>query len=280
MDSKKISFHCSMGTIWPHCGPDKAFRVKDIQIGSLWKKFPKAIRLQYYTDWDSEEELPYWFVIKDTPFDINELKAKRRYEITRANKFFTVCQIDVNKDAEAMYEVYKEAITGYRTARPPQYQLDDFKKSINLWSSSGGRVYGAFNTESILCGYAFLTEHDDHTSFVTLKTRPSSEKWGVNAAICYKILLDFEEKLKIPGYYISDGARNLYHQTRFQDYLQKYFLFRKAYCRLHVEYRPYIKIIINCVYPIKGILMKLDNLKFVHMLNAILKAEEIARKCK
>ena len=56
-----------------------------------------------------------------------------------------------------------------------------------------------------------------------------------------------------------DGARSFRHQTIFQDYLEKYFGFRKAYCRLHIKYKWYINIAVKLLYPLHGLLTKSKN---------------------
>lgn len=43
-----------------------------------------------------------------------------------------------------------------------------------------------------------------------------------------RILEDNNDRLN-KGFYINDGARSIRHETAFQDYLEKYFGFRKAY---------------------------------------------------
>ena len=56
----------------PHIEPT----LEDIENA---KKYDKYLFISYVTDFDCKQETPWWYVIKDTPFDINLLKAKRRY---------------------------------------------------------------------------------------------------------------------------------------------------------------------------------------------------------
>lgn len=66
-----------------------------------------------------------------------------------------------------------------------------------------------------MCGYAHLIKYKDICFFSTLKTRPSSESKGIYAAICYQILSDLEDDLQKNDFFISDGSRNLFHETHF-----------------------------------------------------------------
>lgn len=264
----------------PHMGVNDT---TSIYSGELWRAFPKAIRLSYISDWDCKDETCFWYIIKDTPFDVLSLKAKRRYEITKANKNFTVrriCQLDF---VEELYDVYIDSLRGYKQAEPETF--DVFRKQIEGMfeydaTIGGGRemfLYGAWDNDKRLCGYAHLIKYEDCMLFSQLKTRPSSESKGINAAICNQILVDREEDLKNGCFYISDGARNLYHTTHFQDYLEKYFQFRKAYCRLNIVYPPRVKPIISLIYPLRNCFKYFS---FTRTIWSLLFAQEIANKCR
>lgn len=257
-----------------------------IESGEMWRTFPKALRLSYISDWDCDEETDFWYIIKDTPFDIMSLKAKRRYEITKANKNFTVRLILSDDSIDELYDVYIESLRGYKNAIPMTESAFRILMNGVFHDDStffGGRemlLYGAYDNDGRLCGYAHLIKYKDCMLFSQLKTRPSAESKGVNAAICNKILVDSESDLSTGRFYISDGARNLYHETHFQDYLQKYFQFRRAYCRLNVIYPKRMKWIISLLFPFKNMFVKFDGISMIHAINAVLKSEEIARKCK
>lgn len=275
-------------TVYPNKPPHVDISTEEdvVNGGIVWKAFPKAFRVSYITDWDCKVETSFWYVIKDTAFDLTALKAKRRYEITKANRNFSVRQISALDSIDDIYDVYLESLDGYENEIP--IPKDSFKSQVELiinYDSTigGGRrmvLYGAYDNNNRLCGYAHIIIYRDCALFSQLKTRPSEESKGINAALCYKILVDLSEELNGGGFYISDGARNLYHKTHFQDYLEKYFLFRKAFCRLVVVWNPKISWIITMLYPFRRLFLRLDSLKFVHALNAMLLAEEISRECK
>lgn len=70
----------------------------------------------YISAFDISKEKPWWYVIKDTPFDLSQLNAKRRYETTKGNRNFEVSFVEHPLDFKSeLYEVYKESITtGYK----------------------------------------------------------------------------------------------------------------------------------------------------------------------
>ncbi len=100
---------------------------------------------------------------------------------------------------------------------------------------------------------------------------------GINASIVEKIVADFNDKL-CKDFYICDGARSTLHETAFQNYLEKYFGFRKAYCRLHMKYRLPIAIIVQIIYPFRN---KITNAgKIFSKIKTVLFFEEIAKQNK
>ena len=89
-----------------------------------------------------------------------------------------------------------------------------------------------------------------------------------------KILVDHEDFFNSGGY-ISDGSRSINHETAFQDYLEKYFGFRKAYCKLHIAYNPKVKWLIKLLYTFRKILINLDGIGAIHQVNVVLRMEKI-----
>lgn len=103
---------------------------------------------------------------------------------------------------------------------------------------------GAFERETReLSGDALSIEDDDYVGFRVLKTNPIHERNAVIAALVARGMKRFEGYLANEEY-VCDGPRSINHETAFQDYLEKYFGFRKAYCCLHIACNPRIKWII------------------------------------
>ena len=121
-----------------------------------------------------------------------------------------------------------------------------------------------------------IIAHDGYISLYELKAKPSQEKKQLNAALVYG-LLDYYGKELAQGRYIVDGERSILHETLFQDYLEKYFGFRKAFCRLHVSYRSGIMQIVACLYPIRSLMERLSGTRLFCHISSVLKMEEIIR---
>lgn len=271
-DSWQYYNHAVIPTTAPHETADTA----EIDDGSIWKRFPKALLARWTTDWDCGHETNWWYVIKDTPFDVNDLKAKRRYEITKGKRYFEVYRMaDPVSYAESIYEIETDAYLDYPAAFRPKIDKDSFIESASAWQDL--EMYGAFSvSDGRLVGFAVLYPFEKYSDFAMMKVIRSYEKLGVNAALVCGILDDYRDRL-VNGFYICDGSRSISHETAFQDYLEKYFAFRKAYGRLNIAYAPKCKWIVKCLFPFRNGLKKLDRIAFIHNINSILKMEEIAR---
>lgn len=275
-DSWKYYNHAAVPTCAPHEKPDLTL----VEDGSIWKGLGggKPLLARWTTNWDCGHETGWWYLIKDKPFDIAELKSKRRYEINKGKKNFDVIIINPIDYLMDIYVVLKDAYGTYPKSYKPNITFEHFSNDVKSWTFY--RAYGAFsNNDGSLCAFAYVTKKGTCINFVFLKAKPSSEKQGVNAAIVSKIMEDNNLFLASGGY-ICDGERNILHNTAFQDYLEKYFGFRKAYCKLHVRYRLLFGVLIKLCYLFRFLFRKFDFAKNIGRLNALLKMEEINRSFK
>lgn len=232
--------------------------------------------VRWTTDFDCPEKTEWWYCIKDTPFDINSLKSKRRYEINKGKKNFNVKEINPLDFKEEIYEVYKKAVSSYLRKSYELEIKEIFIEKMKNWKNF--KVYGAFSKENKeLSSYVLLIINDSYISFSVLKSIPEYEKMGVNAAIVSYILEKYNQKLN-KNFYICDGERNILHETYFQNYLEKYFGFRKVYCKLNLEYRSIFSIIVKILFPFRSILKKINNILIFQKINSILYMEEIRKK--
>lgn len=274
IDGWKYYNHAAIPTTAPHEEPNMA----PINNGNIWKiGGGTPLLARWTTEFDCGYETNWWYVIKDTPFDISELKAKRRYEINKGIKNFDVKEIEPTNFFEELYNVQIAAYSAYPAKYRPSVNKQEFISSVQQWDCY--ICFGAFDRErEKLCGYALLSkERETHIGFNVMRTNPECEKNGVNAALVEGILRYLNSFLTHGGY-ICDGARSINHETAFQDYLEKYFGFRKAYCKLHIEYSQKLKWIIKLIYPVRKLLLKLDGIGLLHRINSILLMEEKVRE--
>lgn len=98
------------------------------------------------------------------------------------------------------------------------------------------------------------------------------KKYALNAALVYVILIDEKSALE-NGCYICDGARSISYETGLQDYLEKYYGFRKAYCKLIIKYRLIVKLVVQIVSLFEGTLLKYDDYRIIHLMNSMINME-------
>lgn len=263
--------HAAIPSIPPHANPD----TRPIKDGTIWRGGGTPLLARWTTNWDCGYETNWWYVIKDDSFDISSLKSKRRYEINKGKKNFTVKRINPTDYQDEMVEVTKSAYSSWPEKYRPIVDENQFKHGLIAWKDHV--VYGGFdNDEGRLCAYSYLTDYSDYLEFSVLRACPESEKNGINAAMVAAIVEDYNDRLG-KNFYIIDGARSISHETNFQEYLEKYFGFRKAYCKLHVAYNPRIKWAVKLLFPFRKTLQKFDEIGFIHQINSVLYMEELCR---
>lgn len=259
--------------IIPNTAPHEVVDVST--LGLELKKNKKVLLARWTSEFDCGFETEWWWCIKDTRFKIEELDAKKRYCITRGKREFEVRLIEPAEFKEELYEVQVAAFLAYPKSYRPNVVKESFISELKTWHEY--KVFGAFLRENgELCGYSLVKEHEGWAGINVQKTKPMYERLHVNAALVAKICEVYNEKFE-EGFYIVDGERNISHETGFQGYLEKYFGFRKAYCRLNLIYRPFIKMVVKVLFPMKDILKRFDSNSLMHSVNAIMNLEEIYR---
>lgn len=261
----------------PQCAPNEKPDLEPIENGTIWKGLGggKPLLARWTTEWDCGYETFFWYVIKDSPFDVATLNSKNRYKITKGCKNFEVKVINPREYREQLYNVQVAAFSAYPKKYRPTVDKKSFMNSIDSWDEN---VFGAFYRDNNeLVGYVLIKKQaPKFLSLSVQKTKPKYEKLQVNAALV-KGLMDYYEGFLSNGGIICDGARNVAHETHFQDYLEKYFGFRKAYCNLHIEYNPKNKWVIKMLFPFRKLLGFFDEIGLVHQINSVMKMEEICR---
>lgn len=228
----------------PNCAPNCEVNISGMEDKAFWvNNKGKAIMARWTSDFDCSRETEWWYVIKDDSYDISQLKSKRRYEINKGKKAFTVELIDAKEYIADIIQIQRKAYEEYPEHYRPTVDNEKVRKEVEAWGPEV-KIFGAFSTEgNQLSGYAMCIEYKTYTNFAMLKVMPECERNGINAAMVDAILEHYKEKIS-KEYFVCDGERSLFHETNFQDYLEKYFGFRKAYCQLHVKFRfPYSAII-------------------------------------
>ncbi|OON84998.1 hypothetical protein BXO88_14520 [Oribacterium sp. C9] len=117
-------------------------------------------------------------------------------------------------------------------------------------------------------------DYGSYVEFSILRGESDAEKKSIHAAMVARILDYYKDRFD-GSFYINDGSRPIRHETAFQDYLEKYFCFRKAYCCLNIKYRSDFGIIVRVHYPFRKHIKAETGIG--SQISGILKMEELCR---
>lgn len=261
----------------PALPPHNEANTSAIDDRSVFKVGKGCLMARWTSAYDCGFETQWWYVIKDTPFDISNLKSKRRYEVNKGLKNFEVKIVDPTLHKEELAEVTCLSFTEY----PESYRLTTtVEEQRERWEVARNDevVFAAFDRKTNeLSGYAVMVRLPGCVKFDVQKTVPSKERLGVNAALVAAMLEHYAPELESGDIYIFDGERNINHETAFQDYLEKYFQFRKAYCKLHLRYTSLVGIAVAMLYPFRNALNRFSSIRLIHPICAVLRMENIRR---
>lgn len=233
--------------------------------------------ITYVTDFDCEEEMPWWYVIKDTPIILEEIESSNtRHKIRKGLRHVEIRRIDCSTYGEELYNCYIKAQERYKAHENRVYR-EAFLKGLEKDPS---QYYGVFFRENnSLVAYVKNDLYEDCVNMSVIKYDPEYLKYQISAALTYQVVYDYLNEGRYK--YVMDGQRAIRHKTNIQDYLEHTFQFRKAYCRLHMIYSTKMKIMVKLLYPFRKLVEKMagENV-LLNNVASVLKMEEISRACK
>ncbi|WP_418792537.1 sugar transferase [Phosphitispora sp. TUW77] len=261
--------HALIPTTPPHITPNTP------QLSNIIKN--RALLARWTSDFDCGYETAWWYCIKDDKFNLSSLNAKKRYEINRGLKHIEVLRINTNEYAIQLADISEIAYSLYPPKYRPQFNKEKAIEGFLKTNESNNLEYwGMFDRENgTIVGYSICRIMKHCVNLMTVKVSPYHLKTGANAALIFKLLEEYINSGLFK--YIYDGERNIVHQTNYQNYLEKYFGFRKAYCKLHIQYNPVVALIVKMLYPFKKILKNFSSYKFIYNVSSVLDMEEIKR---
>ena len=266
------------GALIPTSAPHEKVNIEKIKSGEIWKEFSK--QKPYFARWTSDfdcgKETEWWYVIKDSPFDIEKLSSSAKKHIRQALKKNRVIKIIPEEYKAELYRCYEEACLKYNS-KNTKITYDDFVKTCKR--STNLTYFGCFSIDdNILIGYMIVEQLDSYARIVSAKYSTKYLKNRASDALHYTILDKFLNNSQ--NKYISSGEKNINHITNAQEYKIQNFNFRKAYCKLNITYNPKYKWLIKFLYPFRKLLKLFGGIGFIHKINSVLMMEGIVRRQK
>lgn len=233
----------------------------------------------WYIRWESDFNRAgvcvWWHVIKDVFHELGDLPKKTRYMIRKASRKYEARPVHRDEILRAGYGVYQSAYRRYKT-HEPMFSSSDFYRAVkNLPEET--EFWGVYKKGSdVLLGFSENYVENKTCFYVTMWLDPKSMSDFSGYLLFHEMELHYLKERKFR--YVSDGARSLSHHTNIHDFLIKKFGFRKVYANLHVEYAPWLRIIVKLIYPFRSVIERVP-LYIFKTASILLKQEELRRRC-
>ena len=229
----------------------------------------------YFARWtsnfDCDKETVFWHVICDKFLTIESLSRNTRSKIRRGLKTCSIRLVNKSIILDQGFECYKAAFINYNTTLNLKTE-SEFKTDI--LELEGSWDFWAVFYKNRMIGYSQNRLIDDYCDYSTIKLHPSYLSLYSSYVLFFTMNKYYLNELRFK--YVNDGARNLVHKTNVQDFLITKFGFRKAYCKLHIEYSLITRFIVMFIYPIRFVFYRFNN-KFALKINSLLLQEKIRR---
>ena len=231
------------GALIPSTPPHIEMNIKDINQRLIQEN---AYFARWTSDFDSKQESEFWYVICDTPMQINDYSRNTRSKIRRSNKKLYVKQVTKDFFTNNAYSVYRKAFGRYESLpHNKKYFIKNLQDLEGDW-----QFWGIFlKNNDMLVGYSQNKIIGNYCDYSTIKFDPSYLRYYSSYILYYEMNKYYLNQNSFK--YVNIGARSLLHKTNTQRYLIEKFSFRKAYCTLHLEYRYFFKLIVRLLYVLK-----------------------------
>ncbi|MDE6157709.1 MAG: hypothetical protein K2F78_06130 [Muribaculaceae bacterium] len=210
----------------------------------------QAWMLRNIYDFDTEEETNFWYIIKDNYSETDYSKKIRKY-IEKANAKFEIRLISKNRMLSQGFDVYENAHRHYKVNDGFRLNKEEFIAEINSMDNNEYDFWGCIDRDTdILQAYSICHIHDSMCWFKYSRANPEFlpkyyPMYGLYDARNRHYLS--EKQLK----YVMTSARSITRHSEIQSFLIEKFGFRKAFCKLKIYYRPWLRILVNISFPFR-----------------------------
>tara|TARA_B110000914_G_scaffold183739_1_gene166789 strand:+ start:565 stop:1386 length:822 start_codon:yes stop_codon:yes gene_type:complete len=240
-------------------------------IVSLKIKEEYAFFARWVSEFDRKNKSNFWYIINDKCLTLEDYSVNTRSKIRRGFKELVVRKIDKKEVLEYGYSVYISAFKRYKTINKPMLH-NEFLAYIEDLDSSW-EYWGVYNIKNnLLIAYSQNKVIYDQCNYSTIKFHSDYLKKYSSYVLYYSMNKYYLKERNLS--YVNEGTRSILHKTNVQSFLIEKFKFRKAYCKLHIQYHPLIKIIIIILFPFRLLIIKSNN-KLLHKIGVVLIQEEL-----
>jgi len=263
------------GVLIPNVPPHVKINLSKEDAKYLLKK-TNTYFVRWTSDWDSQNPTEFWHIIKDGVSSLEELSGNTRHNVRRGLKRSIFERVDANVIMGEGYSVYQKAFDKYDTFIEPLTKEEFSSYILELQKDKKFDFWEARNEQGEMVAYSINKVEDNMCAYKTTKFDPDYLKLYVSEGLFYTMNTYYLNEVGLK--YIDDGSRSVSHKTSIQEYFINKFKFRKAYCKLHIEYSFRIKIAVLALFPFRNFIKKVDH-PLAQKILVLLKHEEIRRSC-
>jgi len=260
------------GAIIPYSLPHRGQVIEPREAKRILKE-SGAYLIRWESSFDMTAGGSWWHLIKDSAPDISTLGAKARNQVRRGLREYRIERCSRDVIVEKGYAVYAAAYERYETFER-QFGMEEFAAavlampdSIEFWA-----VFDRHKGE--LAGFGENIVDGGACFYSTMWFRPEALRNYASYALIHVMNNHY---LAERGFrYVSDGARNISHDTGIHRFLEQKFGFRRAYCRLHIVYSPLVGLAVKLLFPFRKVVSRLTRSSRFEVL---MRQEELRRRC-
>ena len=204
-------------------------------------------------DFDTPKETHFWYIIKDGFNGLDELKTNERNKIRRSLKELNFQKISLEVLEQNGWDILKATYDDY-AVNDRKMDRNAFLAYLSECKEKEYDYWGIFNQEMMVgfCTVWLLASDCCEYGLIGVMPEYKHNNTYPYYGLFYTLNEYYlgEKKFK----YVADGARTITKHSNIQDFLVENFNFRKAFCRLAVYYRWWVRIAVKILYPFRKII--------------------------
>lgn len=250
---------------------------KDLPVADARRMLIKhrALFIRWEDRFDHLNTGEWWHVIKDELEDFDTLSRNTRSKVRRGIKRYEALPASREEILAQGYAVYRSAFDRYETFEE-MFSEQAFRQAIAELPEET-EFWAVRELESgQMVSFSENLVRDEACFYNTMWFQPDALRGYAGYLLIHEMNKHYLNNRGLR--YVSDGARNISHQTNVHEFLEQKFKFRRAYARLRVVYLPGMGLLIRLLYPFRDI-FKGRSSSLLQKIAVALEQERIHRAC-
>lgn len=198
-------------------------------------------------NWDKAIPTQYWYIIKDSFGGIEELPAKVRNQVKKALRTYDYKKVSQEEMLNCGLKVYNESFSRFGRAGT-EIGMDFWQERICRDHQDYWLGYDKETGTPVI--YAINRQYEEYIDFSGMGFSPKCPNSTYPMyGLIYEMNRYYLEEKKCN--FVCDGAKSITEHSNFQPFLEDKFKFRKAYCDLQLFYKPWVGLIVKCLFPFR-----------------------------